>query len=410
MTRRGNGEGTIVRRQDCRWAAAVSLPSGGRKWIYGRTRKDVADRMAKVLSELQRGMLPPPENLTVGDLLKQWLEEGAHASVRSSTYRSYADIVKLHLEPELGRVRLVKLQPSHVERLLKRKLDSGLSPRRVEYIRAVLRRALNRALRWGLVGRNVATLVDAPRVVRPEVQPFTQAEVKAFLRAIRGDRLEALYVLALSAGLRQGELLGLRWQDVDTKGATLTVRRSLQRVNGRFEFVEPKSARSRRTVALPKSAAEALEHHEWRQGQERRAAGRRWENHDLVFASALGRPLDGTNMTHRFQKLLADAKLPRRRFHDLRHSCATLLLAQGVPARVVMEILGHSQISVTMNTYSHVLPEVQREAADRMDSALRGQEPDEAPTPTAGRLLSELLSSEGDNEPDPAPTQDAGGA
>lgn len=376
MTRRGNGEGTIVRRSDGRWAAAVSLPNGGRKWIYGRTRKDVADRMAAVLNEIQRGKLPAPETMTVGDLLKQWLAEGAKASVRSSTYRSYSDIVTLHLEPELGRVRLTKLQPAHVERLLKRKLDSGLSARRVEYIRAVLRRALNRAVRWELVSRNVATLIDVPRVVRPEVQPFTPAEIKAFLQAVRGDRLEALYVLALGAGLRQGELLGLTWHDVDVNAFTVTVRRSLQRVNGRFEFVEPKSTRSRRTVALPKSTVEALQQHLWRQGQERRAAGPKWEDHDLVFASVLGRPLDGTNMTHRFQKLLAKAGLPRRRFHDLRHSCATLLLAQGVPARVVMEILGHSQISVTMNTYSHVLPEVQRAAADQMDSILRELEQD----------------------------------
>ncbi len=369
--RRGNGEGTVYRRTDGRWVGGISLPTGGRKYVYGRSRKEASDRMASVLTELRRGVLPPPEQLTVGDLLEQWLEDSARSSVRASTFRSYSDITRLHLLPELGRLRLSKLQPQHVERLLRRKLEDGLSTRRVQYIHAVLRRALSRAVRWGLVARNVAGLIDVPRVVRPEVQPLTPLEIQGFLDQVRGDRLEALYVMALSMGLRQGELLGLRWDDYDSEAGSLAVRRSLQRVNGVVGFVEPKSLRSRRVIGVPQSVRQVLSTHRKRQSRERLKAGPEWEEHGLVFSTVTGRPLDGTNMTHRFQRMLSEAGISRRRFHDLRHSCATVLLAQGLPARVVMEILGHSQISVTMNTYSHVLPEMQRGAAELMDGFLR---------------------------------------
>jgi integrase len=204
------------------------------------------------------------------------------------------------------------------------------------------------------------------------VQPLTPAEIRLLLEHVEGDRLEALYVLALATGLRQGELLGLGWPDVDLSAGVLTVRRSLQRVNGVIDFVEPKTLRSRRTVSVPASVGDLLRRHRQRQAGERLKAGSVWQENDLVFTTGTGRPLDGTNVTRRFQRLLAAAGIPQRRFHDLRHSCATVLLAQGVAARVVMEILGHSQILVTQNTYTHVLPEMHRDAARLMDGFLDG--------------------------------------
>lgn len=231
-----------------------------------------------------------------GDVLEQWLTEGARMSVRASTFRSYSDIVRLHLVPELGHVRLAKLQPQHVERLLNGKLEEGLSPRRVQYIHAVLRRAV----RWGVLARNVATLVDVPRVVRPEVQPLTPDEIATFLQAVSGDRVEALYLLAVSTGLRQGELLALRWEDVDLEAGILHVRRSLQRVSGELRYEEPKSLRSRRVVPLAASVVAALRAHADRQDREQRRARGAWEETGLVFTTAQGRPLDGTNVTHRF--------------------------------------------------------------------------------------------------------------
>ena len=200
---------------------------------------------------------------------------------------------------------------------------------------------------------------------------LTPEQARAFLEAASGDRLEALYTVALAVGLRQGEALGLRWDDVDLEAGTLTVRHALQRVGGRLRLVEPKTRLSLRNIALPPMVVAALRAHRSRQLQERLWAGSRWQEHDYVFASTIGTPLDGTNVTHRLQAILLTAGLPRQRFHDLRHACASLLLALGVHPRVVMETLGHSQISLTMNTYGHVLPSLQRDAADRMDRLLR---------------------------------------
>lgn len=286
------------------------------------------------------------------------------------TYASYACLIRIHLIPELGHVPLAKLSPQQVQALLNRKLASGLAPRRVAMIRGVLRTALNQALRWGLVARNVATLVTPPRAAHFEVRPLDPAQARAFLDAVRGDRLEALYTVALALGLRQGEALGLRWDDVDVEAGVLHVRHALQRIDSKLQLVEPKSARSRRTIVLPDIVRDALRAHRVRQAEQRLGVGAEWEETGFVFTTALGRPLNDSNVTHMFQRHLARAGLPHQRFHDLRHACASLLLAQGVGPRVVMELLGHSQIALTLNTYSHVLPGLQKQAAVQMDALL----------------------------------------
>ena len=309
----------------------------------------------------------------MGEYLDDWLRDVVKPSVRSWTYRGYEVHVRRHIKPALGRLPLERLEPSQVQVFLNQKMESGLSPKSVRYLRGTLRTALNQALRWGLVARNAAALVDGPRVQRYEISPFSPEEARKFLAAITGHRLEALYTVALAMGLRQGEALGLRWQDIDLEMGYLRISKQLQRVDGKFELVEPKTARSRRTIVMPPIVTQALKKHRERQVEER-PDGRLWNQLGLVFTRSDGEPLDGTVVTHDFHKVLSTAGLVQRRFHDLRHSCATLLLAQGVPARVVMEVLGHSQIAITMNTYTHVIPELRRDAAERMDSIL--QEPD----------------------------------
>ena len=379
MTRqRGAGEGSIYRRADGRWVGAAHLGyvagKRRRKVVYGKTRREVQEALTRALRDHQVGLdVAPDEREPVATFLERWLREAARPSVRHSTYERYAGIVHQHLIPAVGSTRLTKLSPAHVQGLLNAKLAAGLSPRSVHHLRAVLRKALNQALRWGLVTRNVATLVDPPRVPRFELTPLDPDQARQLLEAIRGDRLEALYTVALAVGLRQGEALGLRWQDVDLDAGLLHVRHALQRnADGKLGLGEPKSRTSRRSIALPPPATAALREHRRRQLQERLLAADRWQGYDLVFTSTVGTPSDGTAITKRFQRLLADAGLPRQRFHDLRHACASLLLAQGIHPRVVMEILGHSQISLTMNTYSHVIPALQRDAADRMGDLLAG--------------------------------------
>lgn len=199
------------------------------------------------------------------------------------------------------------------------------------------------------------------------------AEARQLLAAAQDDRLGALYSVALALGLRQGEALGLSWEDVDFESRRLHVRHGLQRIAGQLKLVEPKTRQSRRTIALPAIVVDALQHHKARQSQERLLAGTRWRETGLVFTSTIGTPIEVGNLRRSFWRLLDKAGLPRMRFHDLRHSCASLLLVQGVPARVVMETLGYSNISITMDTYTHVLPELQRQAADAMDRALGGR-------------------------------------
>jgi integrase len=324
--------------------------------------------LTAALKAKQDGLPLPSERQTVAQYLTHWLDDAVKPSVRPRTYVSYSQLVHCYLLPELGRLPLARLAPQDVQAFQKRMLAKGLAPRTVQYMHAVLRRGLGQALRWGLVARNVALQVDAPRVSRIEVRPLTPEQVRAFVEVARGDRLEALYTVALALGLRQGEALGLRWDDVDLEAETLRVRFQLQRIGGTLQLVEPKTERSRRTLVLPDIAVTALRSHRARQLEERLLAGSRWREDGFVFTSTIGTPLDGPNVTKALQRLLIRAGLPRQRFHDLRHCCATLLLAQGVPARVVMEILGHSQISLTMNTYSHVIPELNREAAHRIDA------------------------------------------
>ncbi len=339
--------------------------------MYGATREEVRRKLALALGAQEKGGLSDSRGMTVGEFLDQWLTEVAKPSVRVWTFRGYEVHIRRHLKPALGRLALDRLEPMHVQALLNRKLAEGLSPKSVRYLRGTLRTALNQALRWGLVARNAAALVDGPRVTTYEIRPFDPAEARRFLSAVRGHRLEALYSVALALGLRQGEALGLRWTDIDLELGYLRVNRQLQRVDGKFELVEPKTARSRRTLVVPPTVLMSLRDHRLKQMDEKQGQPG-WSNEfDLVFTRADGGPLDGTVISHDFHRILDRAGLPQRRFHDLRHSCASLLLAQGVSARVVMEILGHSQIAITMNTYTHVIPELRKDAAERMDQLLQ---------------------------------------
>lgn len=374
--KRGQGEGNIYRRADGRWAARVRVGfrngKRARRWVYGKTRAEVAARLRVTIQEHQQGVLTEPGRLTTGQFLNRWLEDSAKLKLRPRTFASYAQVVRLHIAPNLGRVALQRLTPHQVQTWLNDRQKAGLSPRTCQYARAILRSALAQALRWGVVSRNVAALVEAPRVVRHEIHPLHPDQARSLLSAARSNRLGALFTVAIALGLRQGEALGLQWDAVDLNAGTLHVRKSLQRVDGTWRLVEPKSSRSRRSVAMPDVVRTALTSHRVSQLQERLLAGARWQESGFVFTTRIGTPIEPSNLTKTFQALLVKAGLPHVRFHDLRHTAATFLLAQGVDARTIMETLGHSQISLTMNTYSHVLPTLQRDAAKRMNQLLMG--------------------------------------
>ena len=374
-TRRGRGEGSITRRADGRWMARVDLGwqdgKRRRKTLYGRTKREVQDKLRETLHRTEKGLPPVPEQETVGAFLHRWLEI-IRSQLRPRTHRSYEQVVRIHLEPGIGRVRLAKLTPLDVSTWLESRRTAGVGGRTIHYARAVLRAALNKALKWGLVSRNVASLTDPPRYRARQIAPLTPEQAKKFLAAVADHRLEALFTVAVGLGLRLGEALGLPWDAVSLDAGTLSVRQTLERGGKQPRFGEPKSARGRRTIVLPRIVTAALRKHRTRQLQERLVAGRRWNDYGLVFTTEAGAPLDGCNVNRTFKAVLRRAGLPAIRYHDLRHTAATLLLAQGIDPRTIMETLGHSQISLTLNTYAHVVPALQREAAAKMDEILDG--------------------------------------
>lgn len=384
--RRGEGSVGRHRRPDGRYEGRVELgvDEDGkrvRRVFYGRTRKDVQDQVRAALLKQQFGALGVSPNQSTKQFLEAWLSDVVKPRKRFATWHRYDELMRLHVIPIVGNVPLEKLSPQHVQSLLNAKVANGkLSGRTVFHIRSVLRTALGQAVRWGLVMRNAAALTDAPRVEDKERAYLTQDAAARLLEAAGIDRLEALYVLTLALGLRQGEALGLRWDDVDLDAKRLRVRHALQRVERVLRLVETKTPKSRRTLTLPTAVVDALRAHRERQLFERRAAAERWNDTGFVFTTTIGTPLDAANVRHGFAALVKRADLPPMRFYDLRHSCATFLLTMGIPARVVMEILGHSQIAFTMNTYSHVLPVMHEQAADAMDQVLTPQARREAVT------------------------------
>ena len=374
MGRRGNGEGTITQRKDGRWEARYTAQTANgpkRKVLYGKTRSEVAKKLTKAMADRDGGLVFDHENLRVEEYLDRWLKGSVRSNVKPITYESYERIIRVHVVPTLGRVKLNKLNPLHLQSLYKERLDSGLSSRTVQYIHVVMHRALKQAVRWGLVPRNVSEAVDPPKIHRKEMRPLSPDQARAFLEAAREDRLEALYVVALHCGLRQGELFGLRWGDVDLEAGILRVNRTLSRTKDGPVFTVPKTTKSRRTVQLTNGAIEALKRHSERQAEEMVRADTLYADHGLVFASEVGTPLNRHNVNGRsFKPLLARAGLPEIRFHDLRHTCATLLLGKGVHPKFVQELLGHSTVAVTLDTYSHVLPGMGLQASHAMDNAL----------------------------------------
>ncbi|MHB8556180.1 MAG: tyrosine-type recombinase/integrase [Candidatus Dormibacteria bacterium] len=303
--------------------------------------------------------------------LQEWLR-GQRSSLRPATVSLYEMVIRRHLQPELGSVRLDRLTVAQVQGMLRRLSENGLAPRSVGHIRAVLRSALNEAVRQELVPRNVASLARSPRPPQRVIEPFTPEECSLILGC--APRLDLLAVVAIEVGmgLRQGEILGLRWQDIDLERRTLTVQRALQRVAGQSQLVDPKTSRSRRTLPIPSMVHSALLRQRSDQDEARELAGPLWEEEipGLVFTTELGRPRCETAITHTFHRLLAEAGVRQRTFQTLRHSAATLMLAGGVDLKTVSTMLGHSQIALTADTYASVLPGLQREAAARTDAIL----------------------------------------
>ncbi|WP_030806019.1 tyrosine-type recombinase/integrase [Streptomyces sp. NRRL S-337] len=372
--RNPNGAGSIWQRKDGRYEARVYVPQPDgtrkRKTVYGATWEE-CDTKRQDLVRRDRQCIPTPtRSAKLSEWLPYWLEEYVKPERKKTTYAKYETHVRLYLTPQIGVKRLETLGVADVRRMLTAVQRQVSAPTAKESHR-VLRSALAAACREELINRNVAQLVPAPRVQARELKPWTVDETATFLEAARRDPLYTAFVLAVSLGLRRGEILGLRWCDIDLDRRTLSVRTQLQRVQKELYTDSTKNRRSR-TIPLPLMCIAPLRWQRLRQEAQRRAAGDDWSSEgDYVFTTRTGRPIEPRNLSRSFERIGQAAGLPRIRLHDARHGCASLLFAAGVQPRVVMEILGHSQIAVTMNVYTHVSEDSRREAVGHMDRLLR---------------------------------------
>ncbi|HEX7126642.1 MAG TPA: site-specific integrase [Thermodesulfobacteriota bacterium] len=366
----------FIAKKNGRYYPVVDLGrEGGKrrlKWHEGHATKEAAKtELRKLLGALDQGAYVEPARRTVGEWLTTWLEQYATPAVTPKTLERYRQIVDLHLRPRLGDVKLGKLTPLQVDAAYAALREKKLSETTIRQVHAVLHRALRVAVKKGLLGRNVADAVETPKPARHTVQPLDEAKTIALVEATAGTPLGMPVLLAVMTGCRRGELLALRWRDVDLDAGRLTVRQSLEQTKAGLRFKPPKSGKPR-AVALPAAAVAALKKHRAKQAETLLQLGKRLGDDDLVLAQVDGTPWPPDRLTRAFRDFLIRAKLPRMRFHDARHGHASHLLRQGVPLKVVSERLGHSTIGITADLYTHVLEGMDREAADKLDAALKG--------------------------------------
>lgn len=383
MSRRGRGGDSIYQDGD-RWRGAASFgygPDGRRirKKVTGTTKGEVMRKLRELRAEVDLTQSVPDDRLTVGAFLDRWANRSLPGQVGEKTLDSYADTVRLHLVPAFGRKVLRRLTVGEVDEFLSWKRSKGYSENSVRIFRAVLRRALRQAEREGLVTRNVASLSTAPRVRGDEGRALSVDQARILLAAVRGTRHEALLTIMLAFGLRRGEALGLHWSALSWEAATLKVTHGVKRIRvrvaeselrTRLVVGELKTPKSRRTLFLTPQIVEMLRRHRARQAAERMAVGEAWEDHGLIFPSEVGTPLDPDNVSHLFSRICRRAGLGHWHLHELRHSGASLMLAQGTDLYVVSEVLGHSSVAITKDVYGHLVEGQKRAAAELMSAEL----------------------------------------
>ena len=371
--RRGHGEGSIFQRKDGRWVAQIALEDGKKKLLYRKSKQEAIAALRKAQYELERGVLVTEKDMKLGPYLEHWLEHIHKRALRIGTYIRYRGLLSNHIIPALGSIKLQKPSPQHIETFYAHKQDEGQSASSISSMHGLLHQALKQAVRRNLVARNACDAVTLPRKSRHEVTSLTKEQAQTLLEAVRGQRLEAILAMALTTGMRRGELLALQWQDIDWEGGSVQVRRSVNRYAGQgYKVSEPKTSKGRRKVMLPQFVLDILKGHRTAQLEARLRTGAAWQDRGLVFCSAQGGFMRPDDLVKSFQRVLERVGLPHLRFHDLRHSAATILLTMGVHPKVVQELLGHSQISMTMDIYSHTLPTMQQEAIGKLNAILQG--------------------------------------
>ena len=372
--RRVNGEGSVYKRADGYWVGAFDVPttSGARKRVvvYGKTLAEAREKLSKVQQDVRSGIPLPDKVWKLGPYLDYWLENFVKRNRRPATYNLYEMIVRLYLKPSLGSRKLTALTVPMVQEFLNRRMQKGDSIRKVQVMRTVLSAALTRAVREELVVRNVARLVELPQWQRGTIRPWAADEARAFLAAARPDPLYTAFVLLILYGLRRGEVLGLRWDDIDFDGGTIHIRQQLQRVRGELFLAPVKTQAGKRDLPLLDAAAQALKLQAEHQALYRIDMGSAWPESGLVFTTRTGRPVEPRNCVRSFRRICDDNKIRLIKVHHVRHTVGSLLKDLGVPARDAQTILGHTRISTTLEIYTDTDEQARRDTLTRLQSLL----------------------------------------
>lgn len=388
MAKRGNGEGTIYKRSNGKWCAAITSginPKTGkpkREFFYGKTRQEVAEKLNKALNNLNQGTYVKPSSTALGDWLDTWLEQYKKSSIRPATYEIYDYLIKSHIKPQIGHIALKDLRTDHLQQLYNEKFKSGrtdgsggLSAGSIKRMHNLLHGSLRQAMQNDLVIRNVSEATTLPKQEKKQIRILSVDEHSEFMKALSEERLKALFMLELGTGARQGELLAIRWQDINLDEGIMQIKRSLRRVKvdglgstkTKLIFQVPKTEAGKRIIPLPDQIVAELREHSDRQTIEKQIAGELYEDNELAFCTELGMPIDPRNLRKIFYRVSKKAGVSGVTFHALRHSYATRLLEANEHPKVVQEILGHSDITMTLNTYSHVMPEIKKAAAEKIN-------------------------------------------
>lgn len=364
--RRGNNEGSLYQRKDGLWCGQVSL-EGRRLTKYGKTQKEVRQWIKEMLAKIDGGLTYEGTELTLERFIENWLS-GKELSRRPKTVIQYRQISTQHILPVMGKMRLQDIQSAHVKQLYTLKKEEGRGDRTVQLIHSTLHNALKQAVREGILGRNPVEAVERPKVEQAEMQTLDEDQARQFLITAAGSTFEAVYYLALTTGMREGELLGLKWSDLDWNKSVFFIQRQLQQIKGQgYVLVPPKTKAGRRHLKVGPGTLKQLDAHRNRQALDRAVAGERWQENDLIFPTTIGTLLDYKRVTTEFKRILKRAGLPEIRFHDLRHTSLSSLLDMGTPINTVQRRAGHSKASTTVNVYGHSTARSQDEAAEKIE-------------------------------------------
>lgn len=396
--KKANGEGSISKRKNGRWMGRVTTGrnedgSLKRQTVYGKTKQEVIEKTTRILNELHTGTYIEASKITLGQWLDTWLWDYKKPSVRPNTFSAYEQNIRIHIKPEIGDILLKDLKPAMLQRFYNSKHDSTndkskgkISAATIKKIHNIIHEAIEQAIKNELIDKNVSDRVQTPRLEKKDVRVFTLKEQKIFLEAIAPDRLGCAFILDMATGLRIGELLALRWKDIDLNKGVIRVNQSLGRIkvfdtidqyHTELHFGELKTRSGRRSVPIPKNVVNSLKIHQEKQDVEKAACGNSYVDNDLVFCTEIGTPLEPRNLMRKFYAIIEKLQIPKANFHCLRHTFATRALEAGINPKVVQEMLGHANISMTLDTYSHVLPDTKRAAADKLNSLFGDDESDE---------------------------------